>query len=134
MARFLSLADAWPPTNHAIFVNGHSFSPATSWRSASPFRGNPVRIGRSPVNCCGRERRSEQNAEEAKAAFSRRDFACRSSVVLREARESRFWLRVIAANKLPPEETIEPLLAEVNELVGIYTATVRKAKLPRAPS
>ena len=74
------------------------------------------------------------NAEEAKAAFSRRDFACRNSVVLREARESRFWLRVIAANNLSPKETVEPLLAEANELVGIYTATVRKAKLPRQSS
>lgn len=54
--------------------------------------------------------------------------------MLREARESRFWLRVIAASKLSPQETIESLLAESNELVGIYTATVRKAKLPRASS
>ena len=74
------------------------------------------------------------NAEEAKAAFGRRDFAYRNSVVLREARESRFWLRVIAASKLSPQETIESLLAESNELVGIYTATVRKARLPRASS
>ena len=51
-------------------------------------------------------------------------------MVLKEARESRFWLRVIAANKLAAETAVEPLLAEANELVGIYTATVRKAKEP----
>jgi len=49
---------------------------------------------------------------------------------LREARESRFWLCVIVANNLAAKEAIEPLLAEANELVGIYTATVRKAKQP----
>jgi four helix bundle protein len=68
------------------------------------------------------------NAEEAKAAFTRREFACKNAVVLREARESRFWLRVIAANRLMPMDAIEPLLVEANELVGIYTATVKKAK------
>jgi len=71
------------------------------------------------------------NTEEAKAAYTRREFACKNSVVLREAREAKFWLRVIAANRLAPTEATEPLLAEANELVGIYTATVRRAKLPR---
>jgi hypothetical protein len=46
------------------------------------------------------------------------------------AREARFWLREIAANQLAKEEAVEPLLTEINELVGIYTAAVRRAKLP----
>ena len=70
------------------------------------------------------------NAEEAKAAYTRREFACKNSIVLKEAREARFWLRLIAANKLSTTEAIEPLLCEANELVGIYTATVRRARLP----
>jgi four helix bundle protein len=74
------------------------------------------------------------NTEEAKAAYSRREFACKNNLVLREAREARFWLRLIAANRLAARETLEPLLIEANELVGIYTATVRRAKLPRSPS
>ena len=32
------------------------------------------------------------NYEEAKAAYSRRDFTAKSSIVLKEARESRMWL------------------------------------------
>ena len=68
------------------------------------------------------------NAEEAAAAFTPRDFACRNAIVLREARESRFWLRVIAANQLMPITAVEPLLAEATELVAIYTVTVKKAK------
>jgi four helix bundle protein len=70
------------------------------------------------------------NAEEAKAAYSRREFACKNNIVLREARESKFWLRVIAANDLASKDSTDPLLAEANELVGIYTATVRRAKAP----
>jgi hypothetical protein len=32
---------------------------------------------------------------------------------------------------MPSVEQVEPLLAESNELVGIYTATVKKARQPR---
>lgn len=40
------------------------------------------------------------NYEEAKGAYSRRDFVFKNSVVLKEARESRLWLRVILACEL----------------------------------
>src|SRR3954466_8858648 len=33
------------------------------------------------------------NYEEAKAAYSRREFKAKTSIVLKEARESRLWLR-----------------------------------------
>ena len=61
------------------------------------------------------------NYEEAKAAYSRRDFRARTSIVLKEARESRLWLRVIAANGLAQPEELESLLKESNELVAIFT-------------
>jgi four helix bundle protein len=70
------------------------------------------------------------NAEEAKAAYSRRDFASKNSIVLREARESRYWLRLIAAHNLAPVELLKPLLSVSNELLAIYTATVKRARLP----
>src|SRR5450631_1127507 len=70
------------------------------------------------------------NAEEAKAAYTRSEFAFKNSIVLRECRESRYWLKVIAATKLAPPEAVAALTQEANELVGIFTATVRKAKQP----
>src|SRR5262245_7229360 len=72
------------------------------------------------------------NAEEAKAAFGRGDFAYRNSVVLREARESRFWLRLIVACHLADRKAVDPLLTEASELIGIYTATVVKARQSQA--
>lgn len=72
------------------------------------------------------------NAEEAKAAYTRREFAFKNGIVLREARESRFWLRIIAANKLAPSEGVTPLIDEANQLVAIYTVTVKRAKQPRS--
>lgn len=72
------------------------------------------------------------NAEEAKAAYTRREFAFKNGIVLREARESRYWMRLIAATGLAPQESVAPLLTEADELVGIFTATVRKARTPLA--
>jgi len=69
------------------------------------------------------------NYEEAKAAYSRRDFTAKSSIVLKEARESRLWLRVIAAEHLAPVDTVEPLLKEADELVAIFTSSVKRLRL-----
>ena len=65
------------------------------------------------------------NYEEAKAAYSRRDFMAKTSIVLKEARESRLWLRVIAANGLARPGELDPLLKESNELVAIFTASMK---------
>jgi four helix bundle protein len=70
------------------------------------------------------------NTEEARGAYSRREFASKNSIVLRECRETRFWLRVILSTALASSEAVTPLLAEANELVGIFTATVRRSRLP----
>jgi four helix bundle protein len=74
------------------------------------------------------------NTEEARGAYSRREFASKNSIVLKECRETRFWLRVIQATALSSSETVRPLLTEANELVGIFTATVRRSRLPLAAS
>jgi four helix bundle protein len=70
------------------------------------------------------------NYGEAKAAYSRRDFAAKSSIVLKEARESRMWLRLIEAERLAPIDEVRPLLNEANELVAIFTTSVKRLQLP----
>ena len=72
------------------------------------------------------------NTEEAKGAYTRREFAFKNGIVLRECRETRFWLKVILATNLGSPERVRPLLQEANELVGIFTATVRRARVARA--
>src|SRR5215831_2442470 len=44
------------------------------------------------------------NYEEAKAAYSRREFAHKNCLVLKEARESRLWLRIIIKCHLTPDD------------------------------
>ena len=74
------------------------------------------------------------NTEEAKAAYSRREFACKNSIVLRECREVRYWVRLLIATELADAKTTQALLQEANELVGIFTATVRRARQPQSSS
>lgn len=74
------------------------------------------------------------NAEEAKAAFTRREFACKNCVALREAREARYWLRLVAEHDLAPSAAIRPLIDEATELVAIYTTVVKRSRQPRTES
>jgi four helix bundle protein len=66
------------------------------------------------------------NLEEAKAAYSRRDFAAKNSISLKEMREALYWLRVIAKCNLAPPEVVQPLLAEANELTAMLTAGMKR--------
>jgi four helix bundle protein len=70
------------------------------------------------------------NAEEAKAAYSRREFALKNCYALKESRESVFWLRVIIACALTTDLEAPRLLKEAGELVGIFNETVKSARRP----
>src|SRR5438552_18433513 len=60
------------------------------------------------------------NYEEAKGSYSRREFAAKSAIVLKEAREARLWLRVVLACGLADPADTRALHAEADELVGIF--------------
>ena len=68
------------------------------------------------------------NLEEAEAGQSRADFIAKSSIALKEARETYYWLRLLVACEIVSSEQINSLVAEANELVAILTTIVRKAR------
>jgi four helix bundle protein len=68
------------------------------------------------------------NAEEAKGAYSRREFAVKNCYSLKESRESAFWLRLIIACEVTTDPEAERLLKEARELVGIFNETVKSAR------
>jgi four helix bundle protein len=71
------------------------------------------------------------NYEEAKGSYSRREFAAKNAIVLKEAREARLWLRVILACGLASDAEARPLYNEANELVGIFITSVRRLRAPQ---
>ena len=66
------------------------------------------------------------NLEEAKAAYSHRDFASKNSISLTEARESRYWLRVANAKSLGDKQLRGRLLREADEWVAMLTTGMKK--------
>ena len=70
------------------------------------------------------------NYEEACAAESRADFIHKMQIVLKEMRESRYWLRLIAKVGLFPDSGAANLLRESDELVKIFAKSVITAKRP----
>ncbi len=68
------------------------------------------------------------NVEEGQAGQSRADFLSKLSIACKEARETHYWLRLLAATELIPEPRLTELLDEANQLVAILTAIIRKTK------
>jgi four helix bundle protein len=68
------------------------------------------------------------NVEEAQASQSRADFVAKYSIACKEARETRYWLRLFGACDLAPRSELNALTDEANQLVAILTAIVRKMR------
>lgn len=68
------------------------------------------------------------NLEESKGGQSRADYLSKVSIALKEARETRYWLRLLIATGFVPEAQLAPLLDEAIQLTAILTAIVKKLK------
>ena len=72
---------------------------------------------------------SGANYEEACGAESRRDFAHKLGIVLKELKETRFWLRLIRDVPLvQPVTRLDPLIKEVEELVAIFAKSLSTSR------
>ncbi|MGB5966219.1 MAG: four helix bundle protein [Sulfurimonadaceae bacterium] len=66
------------------------------------------------------------NVEEAQAAQSRKDFISKMSIASKEARESKYWIRLLEkSNYLIGFNQKEHLLDEVNVIINIITKIVK---------
>ena len=73
---------------------------------------------------------SGANYEEARAGESRADFIHKMQVVLKELRESHFWIKLIVSSKLisSEDEALSLLFNESKELSNIIAKSVVTAK------
>ena len=67
------------------------------------------------------------NVEEATAAISKKEFTAKMSIASKEARETRYWLRLLDKSKLVNLDFTKPL-AEVEQLINILTAIVKTSQ------
>ena len=67
------------------------------------------------------------NYIEANESLSKKDFVCRIKICRKEAKETRYWLRLVeAADTVASERNV--LVQEAQELMNIFGAIVRKSE------
>ena len=68
------------------------------------------------------------NIEEAQHAESRNDFISKLSIALKEAYESRFWIRLLCDTGYLTSEKEQLLLKHVNEIIPMLIKSIKTAK------
>ncbi len=69
------------------------------------------------------------NYIEANEALSKKDFLMRVKICRKEAKETRYWLRLVDAFNDPSlENTRETLIKETTELMNIFGSIIRKSE------
>ena len=88
-------------------------------REANHVAAQLLRSGTSPL----------PNHGEAEAAESPADFIHKLRVCLKELRETRRWLLLVQRVPLiTSQTTLRPVLAETDELIRIFVASIRTAE------
>ena len=100
-ARIIKLVDALPTS-----------------RAGNHVAGQLLRCGTSPF----------ANHGEVQAAESRKDFIHKLGVCFKELKEIKRWLRLIVRVELVPAKRVRPLLIETDELVRIFSPSIRTAE------
>ena len=67
------------------------------------------------------------NVEEALAGISKKDFIAKMAISSKEARETRYWLRLYQASKLVDLD-YSGHLKEIEEIISILTAIVKSSQ------
>lgn len=68
------------------------------------------------------------NVEEAIAAQSKKDSIAKMSIASKEARETRYWLRLLNESQFIPEFNYSKYLADIEEIINILTAIVKTSQ------
>ena len=67
------------------------------------------------------------NTEEAAYAQSKSDFIAKIFIALKEANETRFWLRLIKDSNLIPKNMCEQAQAMLEEIIAMLMASAKTA-------
>ncbi|MDR2841180.1 MAG: four helix bundle protein [Paludibacter sp.] len=68
------------------------------------------------------------NSEEADAAQSKKEFIAKLEIVIKEARETHFWLRLLHKTDYIDENMFESMLSDCNEIIAIVIAIIKTTR------
>jgi four helix bundle protein len=67
------------------------------------------------------------NVEEALAGQSKKDFTAKMSISSKEARETKYWLRLLKQSELTTID-VNSLILDIDELIRILTSIVKTSQ------
>ncbi|HSU27649.1 MAG TPA: four helix bundle protein [Chitinophagaceae bacterium] len=67
------------------------------------------------------------NIEEAVAAQSRKDFISKMSIALKEARETRYWLRLLDRSQLV-KQNYKEYLSKIDSIINVLVKIIKSSK------
>ena len=68
------------------------------------------------------------NVEEANAGQTKKDFVAKMAIAAKEANESCYWIRLLGDAEILNQETSAKLIKNCDELIRMFTATVKTAQ------
>jgi four helix bundle protein len=68
------------------------------------------------------------NVEEAQSGYSKNDFTNKMNIAQKEARESKYWLRLIRDSKQVDGQSIEDLINESDAITKILFSIVKTSR------
>ena len=68
------------------------------------------------------------NIEEAQGAISKAEFIAKVQIALKEAKETKYWIRLIIDSYIFDNEINDNILKDCNELIVILTSILKTAK------
>ena len=68
------------------------------------------------------------NVEEAVGGSSRKDFINKLQIAYKEARETRYWLRLLREGDLLEKKPAESFLKDCDELIAILTSVLNSSR------
>ncbi len=68
------------------------------------------------------------NTVEAQSGQSRKDFLHKLEIALKEARETKYWLKLLLATDIVNQERLKTLLEEIEEIIKILVSITKKVK------
>ena len=68
------------------------------------------------------------NAREAVNAYSKKEFASKMSIALKEAAETAYWLELLVESDYLTQGQFAPLFSRTEELVKLLTSIVKTSK------
>ncbi len=68
------------------------------------------------------------NVEEATGGQSKRDFIAKMHISYKEARETRYWIRLLAATDYLDVKLSDSLLSDIDEIIRLLNAILQSTK------